>query len=34
MLEMYLVWVVATGDLVVANPDIGDIVINVAHPYL
>ena len=33
-IEMYLVWVVAKGDLVVANPDIGHIVVNVAHPYL
>lgn len=34
MSEMYLVWVVTTGDLVVADPDIGHIVINVAHPHL
>lgn len=33
-MEMYLVWVIAKGDLVVANPDIGHIVVNVAHPYL
>lgn len=32
--DVYLVWVVAKGDLVVANPDIGHIVVNVAHPYL
>lgn len=34
MLEVYLVWVVTVGDLVVADPDIGHIVINVAHSHL
>jgi hypothetical protein len=34
MSEMYLVWVVTIGDLVVADPDIGYIVINVTHPHL
>lgn len=34
MSETYLVWVVTTGDLVVTDPDIGYIVINVSHPHL
>lgn len=34
MSEMYLVWVVTTGNLVVADPGIGYIVISVAHPHL
>lgn len=32
--DIHLVWVVTIGDLVVADPDIGYIVINVTHPHL